>query len=94
MTKAKQKIHLVNGQYTPSEASDVVNSLIEENVNFHKLQRWSLSVRDESADTSELNGRMSQLLQDKQTAEEFIAAARAQGYSVRINGTLEISLEK
>jgi len=37
--KTTQKINLVDGNFTVSEASDVVLTLLNEKINFHKLQR-------------------------------------------------------
>ena len=94
MTEVIQKIKLVDGPFTPSEASDVISALIDEKINFHKTQRWSLSIRDESADMNHLTGRVAALQKEKANLKKIIARARAEGYNLRINGTLEITLEK
>ena len=39
----KQKFQLVKGDFTPSEASDVIMSLIDEKINFHQKQRLLLN---------------------------------------------------
>ena len=41
---AKQEVQLVEGLFTPSEANHIVNVLIEQKVNFHKLQRISMEI--------------------------------------------------
>ena len=94
ITEVKQKIQLVEGEFTPSEASDVVGALIDEKINFHKVQRLGQWIRNENKVCRYENNRIKELLKEKRTAKEFIAAARAQGYNVRINGTLEITFEK
>ena len=94
MTEVKQKINLVDGQFSPSEASDVVGSLINEKINFHKIQRLGMFIHDEDEDAAELNGRVQELMDERKRAKAFIAEARAQGYNVRISGTLEITFEK
>lgn len=35
--KTAQKIQLVDGNFTVSEASDIVQALLNEKINFHKL---------------------------------------------------------
>ena len=47
MTEVIQKVQLVEGKFTPSEAADVVSSLISEKINFHKIQRLSSLERNE-----------------------------------------------
>ncbi|MFD0798973.1 hypothetical protein ACFQZJ_15985 [Maribacter chungangensis] len=89
-----QKIQLVEGEFTISEANDVVTSLIDEKLNFHKLQRLSLSEGSSFADTRYPDGRIGELEREKATARAFFAEARKTGATIKINGTLEISLLK
>jgi hypothetical protein len=93
-TEVLQKIRLVDGQFTPSEASDVVSSLINEKINFHKIQRLGMFIHDEDQDAAELNGRVQELIEERKKAKAIIAEARAKGYNVKINGILEITFEK
>ncbi|NNF35851.1 MAG: hypothetical protein HKN68_17220 [Saprospiraceae bacterium] len=93
-TEVLQKIRLVDGQFTPSEASDVVSSLINEKINFHKIQRLGMFIHDEDEDAAELNGRVQELIDERKKAKAIIAEARAKGYNVKINGILEITFEK
>lgn len=92
-TEVIQKINLVDGQFTASEASDVVEALIQEKINFHKVQRLQKLIGDCDSETGELSGRISELLKEKQKARHFFAEARKAGRNVVINGTLEISYE-
>jgi len=93
-TEITQKIQLVEGDFTVSEASDVVESLIDEKLNFHKLQRLSLSEGHSGANTDYPDGRIGELEREKKIAQAFFAEARKIGATVKINGTLEISLSK
>lgn len=92
-TAVKQKVNLVEGEFTPSEAADVINDLINVKINFHKLQRLSECIHDECAETGYTDGRVSELMNEKKIAKQFIREARAQGKNVRINGSLEITIE-
>jgi len=87
-----QKIQLVEGDFTVSEATDVIVSLINEKLNFHKLQRLSLSEGHSDADTKYPDGRIGELEREKDTAQAFLAEARKSGARIKINGTLEISI--
>jgi len=90
--KATQKIQLVKGDFTPSEASDVIMGLINEKINFHKLQRLQLWEGDHKCKTDQLDGRIGELEKEKEIAREFINSMRGMNQKLKINGTLEISI--
>jgi hypothetical protein len=88
----KQKIQLVKGEFTTSEASDVINALIDEKINFHKLQRLQQSEGNHRGETIQLDGRIKELQEERRIAKEFIADTRAKGLHLNINGILEITV--
>ena len=88
-----QKIKLVDGNFSPSEAQDVINSLIDVKINFHKLQRLTVCIHKEDSDTQYLNSRMIELLEAGKEASSFIAKAREAGKDLKITGHLNISFE-
>ena len=94
LTQTEQKIQLVEGTFTPSEASDVISALIDEKINFHKLQRISMCEGHKDANTSYEDGRVAELHNEKKTAKEYIAQARREGYNLKIDGVLEITFVK
>lgn len=90
--KTEQKIQLVKGEFTRSEASFVVNALLDEKINFHKIQRLQIWEGDHGRETNQLDGRIQELEEEKRIAKEFIKKAASQGHTFKINGTLEISI--
>ena len=88
----KSKIQLVKGEFNASEAYDVIMSLIDEKINFHKLQRLQLWEGNHLCETDMLDGRINELLQEKKSTKEFLANTRASGKNYTINGVLEIKL--
>ena len=93
LTKTTQKIQLVDGTFTPSETADVVLALLNEKINFHKLQRISWCEGSADADTQYPDGRIQELEKEKEVTQEFVAQVRGLGKKLRINGILEISVE-
>lgn len=89
-----QKIQLVDGVFTVSEASDVVISLLNEKINFHKLQRLSLSEGSITANTKYPDERITELEHEKSVAKEFFEEARAKGITIKIDGILNISINE
>nr|WP_299387145.1 hypothetical protein [Allomuricauda sp.] len=94
LVKTDQKIQLVDGSFTPSEALDVITSLLDEKINFHKLQRISWCEGDRDANTKYPDGRIQELEQEKVIAKNFINSVRSEGKRLRIDGILKITLEE
>jgi hypothetical protein len=90
--KETQKIQLVKGDFTPNEASDVIMSLINEKINFHKLQRLQMWEGNHKCIPDQLNGRIEELEKEREIARGFINSIRGLGKNLKINGILEISV--
>ena len=91
---AVQTIQLVDGNFTVSEARDIIRKLIEEKINFHKIQRLSLSEGDLNANTIYPDQRIKELENEKENSKNFFADIPSNGYNIKINGVLEISIEE
>ncbi len=94
LVKTKQKIQLVDGTFTPSETLDVVLALLQEKINFHKLQRISWCEGSSEADTQYPDGRIAELEKEQSIIKDFVAQVRQEGKRLRINGVLDITLEE
>lgn len=92
--KVTQKIQLVKGEFTPSEASHIIMNLIDEKINFHKLQRLQMWEGNHKSKTDQLDGRIQELEKEKEIAKKFINSIRGLGQNLSINGVLEISVSK
>tara|TARA_R110002033_G_scaffold48806_1_gene95254 strand:+ start:17672 stop:17980 length:309 start_codon:yes stop_codon:yes gene_type:complete len=92
--EVSQKIQLVKGEFTPSEASHIIMNLIDEKINFHKIQRLQVWEGDHKCKTDKLDGRIEELEKEKMIAKEFINSTRGLGQNLKINGILEISVAK
>ena len=93
MTEVIQKVQLVEGSFTASEASDIVTALINEKINFHKIQRLGQVIHNESADTQFSRERIKELENEMRIAKEFIAKSRVKGRSIKITGTLQTTYD-
>ncbi|MEM9361594.1 MAG: hypothetical protein AAGA43_03115 [Bacteroidota bacterium] len=94
IVKTEQKIQLVDGTFTPSEASDVIIALLEQKINFHKLQRLAWCEGNEDANTKYPDDRIQELEKEKTIAKDFINSVRWEGKKLRIDGVLNITLEE
>ncbi|MCW5519854.1 hypothetical protein J1N09_08385 [Aureitalea sp. L0-47] len=92
VTIKDQKVNLVEGTFTPSEAADVISSLIREKINFHKIQRLSWCEGDQNANTEFPDGRIGELQKELADAKAFINQYRQSGVRLKIEGQLTVSI--
>lgn len=91
-TEKTTTVKLVDGEFTISEARDIITALIDQKINFHKVQRLSIWEGNENQGAEFPNGRIVELARDKQAAKQFLAQVKDLGQNVRISGTLELTV--
>lgn len=91
-TEVKHKVQLVDGDFTASETSDVLNALLNVKINFHKLHRLAVKEGDVNSDCSYDDSRVNELIQEKNDLKAICHEARLEGKKIKINGILNIEL--
>lgn len=91
--KTAQKINLIDGYFTASEASDIINNVLNVKINFHKLKVFSRIVGNSNDKCETDNGRIDELINEQEIAKEFFKNVRLEGGKLKIKSTIEISLE-
>lgn len=91
-TEVMHKVKLVDGKFTALEAKEVINALIDEKINFHKIHRLALCEGNENSNTSFDDSRVGQLMREKEDFREIYMEAKRAGKQLRIQGTLEIEI--
>ena len=94
ITDKQTDVKLIEGTFTAAEARDLISALIDQKINFHKVQRLSIWEGNEGDRADFPNDRIVELARDKQKVKKFLSALKQQGLNVRITGTLEISVEE
>ena len=82
---------LINGVFYPEEASQLLLTLIEDKISFHKRNDWSRRERFGEIDRSSVQ-RVKELRQTKADLAALIAEAAAAGMKLTISGNIEITL--
>ena len=91
--KADQKINLIEGHFTPSEAADIINSVLNIKINFHKLHRLSITEGNVS-EACEYDGqRINELMNEQMIAKDFFSQVRLEGKRLKINSVINIAIE-
>ncbi|WP_025742208.1 hypothetical protein [Aquimarina pacifica] len=92
--KDEQKVNLINGCFSPSEAATIINSLLQEKINFHKLQRLSLTEGNNQNTCEFDNKRIDELIYEQALAKEFFSQARLDGKKLVVKSTISIEIEQ
>lgn len=88
-----QKIKLINGNFTSSEAKDILNGLLDIKINFHKLQRLSRTEGNMNDSCEFDTGRIIELIDSKQNLKPFLTDVRINGKKLKIESTITITVE-
>ena len=92
-SKTTQKIDLIDGTFTASEASDIINSVLKVKINFHKLQRLSITEGDDKDQCIYDSGRIAELMNEQVIAKEFFSQARLKGKKLKMRSVIQIEIE-
>lgn len=90
----KQSIKLIDGNFSPSEATDIINAVLDVKINFHKLQRLSKTEGDTNNDCCYDNDRIDELLTSKQQVKKLLNSMRQNGGKISINSNIIINTEQ
>ena len=90
--KVSEKIQLVKGEYTPSEASHIIMNLIDRKINFHKIRILQIWESNHNCNTDALDGRIKELEREREIAKEFIEISKERGQNIKIDGVLKMSI--
>lgn len=89
-----QQINLVDGCFKTSDAADIIDSILEVKINFHKLKRLSIT-EGNNKDLCEFdNERINELIDAKLDAKSFCNDARLKGKKLKIKSTIFIEVEE
>lgn len=91
MESTSQKIQLVIGEFTPSQASDLLMALIDQKINYHKIENLQLWERNHNTDPNPIKNRIKELENEKKIAKAFISKMRTEGKNINLNGVLEMT---
>jgi len=90
-TLGKETYDLVKGDFSPAEASEIVNDLFCKKINFHSLKSFQQLVRSGSKDHGS-EQRINELKLAQKQTKELIQEAKESGKGVRVISTISIEL--
>lgn len=93
MVKKEQEVRLVDGTFTPIQAADIVSSLIEQKINFHKVENLQHWEKNHKNDVKPFIQRVKNLEEAEKEAKSFILDESFKDKKIKIKGNLTISVE-
>lgn len=90
----QQTLKLIDGTFTKREALNILNSVVDVKINFHKVHRLSILEGNENDECKFDNSRIEELMADKKEVKAFLRALESKGQNIKISSTITISLEE
>jgi N12 class adenine-specific DNA methylase len=85
-----QKVTLIDGTFSPSDAKKTLNNIVDEQANYKVLQNlsnWIGNHQDDGVD-------MDQLKIEKEKINNLILSAQQNGYKIEIKGNFSLKVVK
>lgn len=87
----KQSFKLIEGDFSPSDARNILFALVNSKINFHSLESFGISVRS-SGDTSFHEKRVKELATVNIDIKRLMDFAEANKLGLKIHSTINIEL--
>lgn len=89
--KNAENIVLINGEFTPAEAKEVLLAILNNKINFHRMKNFSAEERFGKADPLS-SKRLLELEQSREMVKDYLSAAEAAGNMVVMESKVQLSL--
>ena len=85
-------VQLVDGEFMPSKAFDVIAALINQKINYHKLEGLQNWERNHKYDQESLRNRIKELEDALKQAKDFMSQLKDNGKNIKIDGVITMSV--
>lgn len=89
--KSKQ-IKLVDGEFSKFQASEVLNLLINQKINYHKIEGIQSWEQNHETVNSPIRNRIQELEQEKKKLASLLENLKDGEHKLQINGVIEIKV--
>ncbi|MEP1856859.1 hypothetical protein, partial [Nonlabens ulvanivorans] len=85
------QIDLIDGNFTASDAMEIITSVLDKKMNFHKLQRLAKTERDHADPCTFENERIAALQSEKDKAISFLGPMIQRSETLSIKSEIKIN---
>lgn len=89
-TVTDKKVKLVDGEFTPSDALAVLNALINQKINYHKMENLQHWEQNHKTDSKPYFIRIQELEEEKKALLNYISEVTQTGKKLSISGIIAI----
>lgn len=86
----EKDVKLIDGEFTPSQALDILSALIDEKINYHKVENLQHWESNHHTDPQPFLKRIQELEHQKQVLEDYVLKLKKAGQNLKINGKLSL----
>ena len=87
-----QSISLIDGIFTPSDASDILNAMLTKKINYHNLQIMRITEGNHNDPCIHDCTRLETLKAEKARLKQIISDVRNQGKKMNVQSTIKIEV--
>lgn len=93
-TAQAHKVGLIKGDFSPEEAREILESLINQKIKFNEVRKFQRWTNDHNADSSDLDNRIAELKTERNDLLKFMEALIGSGKTISINGEVNIKVKE
>ncbi|MGY5846826.1 hypothetical protein ACW6QP_05355 [Salegentibacter sp. HM20] len=93
METKSTKLDLLNGIFTQSDSAHIISALIDEKINFHKIQKWQMWESNHSFNSENIDSRIHELQNQKEEVKQWLRNLNSKSCTIKIEGTIYLSIE-
>lgn len=90
LTIQDKKVKLVDGEFTPTQALDILNALIDQKINYHKIENLQHWEQNHNTDPKPYIRRIKELEEEKKAIDRYMSDIKKEGKKLSISGILTI----
>lgn len=91
--KTTEKIILIDGNFSPTEAKELLMNLFINKINFHEKKNFSSHERYRKEDETSIR-RIPELKKSLETISQIISEERMQNWNIVVSSTVNIQFSK
>jgi len=91
-TATIQSVNLIDGQFSPSDASDIITAMLDKKINYHKIKIMCISEGNHNDPCVHDNSRLNELEAEKSRLKSIIQNARRSGQKLQISSLINIEI--
>lgn len=83
-------VKLVDGEFTPDQAMEILRALINQKINYHKIENQQNWERNHNLDSEPFFKRIQELEEEKKAINQYISNLKKEGKTIEIKGVLTV----